>query len=596
MQNDTIIRVAPQKTPIEKIQDDAIYIAEHMQTKLFKIQNFNTNIVDKQRSDKDYTSSLNISKEVLVEKNYENSLLFFKVSGSVSYCQMLGGCCIFYNRGINANQMNILYSLQCQQEIFERTYKLYENSIPNYMHLFELSFSQKLQPKFKLYGLPPDTIILKIKNDTPSRRKKFIYNAALLQLQMLRFDFIISPNLTQYYVKQYLNTPPPCYIQSQQTSSRQENIQEENNIVCKSINNNCSLQNIRAAVEAPTLNLPPLEDYVDEIWSMGEEDNIDDVDDDDAAADDDDDNTNSEVAEDDENDEQAVDKPLVVVQNVIDTRMKAKPAEHNGPKRNNARSLSSIDTTNTSSSRNYLGGGSASIQSEVASVEIIKAKSETGVTEKFRKMQCTVADKLTNTSCKSSSATDQTKNSPCNSGNIDNSKISPNKLGRPGKSKNSSNKSMNQAPPLSTGITDVFEDLCMETEDDADNPKYTFNDGHNELDDIVNDILKQKSKPHSIFSNKQIFIFNDEKLKVYNRDFLQTLYPSNDLDYQQSVFDDFVDVQPYIKDYIAKLGYVRGNEASIMLAFMDVEQDEMNRLKQAVFIYLTSDLIQIRNK
>ena len=207
-------------TPMEQMQNNAIFLAQNIKTKLFNIQSYTTNLLEQRLNEK---TTLLQSKDILREQEYGQSPLFFKISGSVAYCPQLGGCCIFYNRGINNENIRILYSLQCQQEIFDEALKLYENTIPNYRYLFQMCFSRKLYDKFKLLGLSEDTILLKIKNEAPSQRNKFVYNVALLQLQMLRFDFIISPNLTQYYVKQYLNNEYPIGLLDQQKQQSQYN-------------------------------------------------------------------------------------------------------------------------------------------------------------------------------------------------------------------------------------------------------------------------------------------------------------------------------------------------------------------------------------
>lgn len=221
----------------QRVQENAIFLSQNKNTAFFNIQNYTTNFlgnrtqnmlahrynnINKKKntsatgipemSTSANTSTLEISKETLIERECENSPLFFKISGCVAYCQQLGACCIFYNSGITKQQMKILYSVACQREIFDEACKLYKNSIPLYSELFQLIFSVKLKQKFKLLGLSEDTLLLKVKSETPSSRNRFLYNAAMLQLQMLRYDFIISPNISQYYVKQFLSDIPMCPV------------------------------------------------------------------------------------------------------------------------------------------------------------------------------------------------------------------------------------------------------------------------------------------------------------------------------------------------------------------------------------------------
>lgn len=193
-------------TPMERIQDDAVFLAQNKKTKFFNVESFNTSFVTSNKNRKRFKDDSASSQ--LVSRDSETSVLHFKFNGTVSYCAQLSGCCIFYNNGVTSEQMKILYSRDCQLEIYEEACKLYNNTLPNYSKnfddFFQLTFSNRLREKFALLGLSEDTLLLKVKNEAPSQRNKFTYNIALLQLQMMRFEFSISPNITQYYIKQYL--------------------------------------------------------------------------------------------------------------------------------------------------------------------------------------------------------------------------------------------------------------------------------------------------------------------------------------------------------------------------------------------------------
>lgn len=220
-----------QKTAEERRQDDAVFLSQNTETRLFNIQSFHTNLMDhpdvingtngrstiSTRNNNNNNNIWNISKQLITDKECESSPLFFKFSGNVAYVPQLNGCCIFYNSGMTKQQMDILYSSQCQMEVLTEACKLMKNAFPNYKHLLQFNFLRKLSKQFNLMGLSEDTLLLTVKSGLPSQTGKFILNAAQLQLRILRFNFIISPNLTHVYMKTYMQ-PSLC----QQNQNRQD--------------------------------------------------------------------------------------------------------------------------------------------------------------------------------------------------------------------------------------------------------------------------------------------------------------------------------------------------------------------------------------
>lgn len=541
-----------QITPQQQQREDALFIAEHApKTKLFHIQSFNTNLMNNNYGnnggvDNKYNSSLFRSKEMLIDQQCEKSPMFFKISGTVSYCPQLDGCCIFYNRGISVTLMNILYSKQCQEEIFDRACKLYENSIPNHVYLFQLGYSSILMNKFKLLGLSTDTIILKVKHEAPSKRNTFMYNAAQLQLQMLKFDFIITPNLTHYYVKQYLNypqsdlittpsnqlTPPPPSLPPQQHQQDEEqHIQEsqQNNTLIEEqiVNTECSRQEIKV-INAPTLSLPPLEDYDNEYSSeSGDE---------------------RESTDEEDVEVNFSEQPLIVVENINDTSKTTKPQQILKTFINDRNKPISIASSETASSRDYIGATAAasSTSSKLSSVGIIPARvttsSETGITERFHELHCTV-------------------------------------------------------PPDSSECMDI----CTVENDSPRRTIYQFDV------ESLNDMLIQKHEQtlSKMLSDRQIrqntkfnspktlYLTNDENKRYYNPNFLQTLQFGNDIEFIQNIFNNLADATEGLEKYVEVQGYVRGKEQSVSLALHEVKLDESDRFKQAVYLYLLSPAIKL---
>lgn len=576
-----------QKTPEQQRQDDVIFLSQNSQTKYFNINNFTTNFLHNTKSKN--TDAL--GTEALVQRDCEKSPLFFKLSGCVSYCPQLGGCCIFYNGGITEQQMEILYSVICQREIFDKVCKVYENSIPSFGQLFQLTFSTKLSEQFKLLGLSVDTLILKIRNETPSQRNKFIYNTAMLQLQMLRYDFIISPNLTQYYMKQFLGNPlcvppPPPPPQQQQNDLfistplplPQENI----------INGTKSVD-----IESPSKCIIST-DYPQKTQNVYIDDNSEEYSEDD---DDDDDDEEDEY----EYDDDIVEKQPIIIKNTSlknnggsgDGGGNAIPKLYTLPTKKQVESLAS--SSSSSLTRFKRKNNKTQSISTLSSVEFIhpsvSGQSETGITEKFAKLKC--------------------KQQPPSTRQYD--------------------------AASSTGITENVAELCLDTsgmdvetffnQQDNDYDGDYLDDDYNETDGAVggyngsSNIIESKVNDRSVAITKaeedafisqyfddidrkmadgtkslrSYYTLDDEGRIVYKFDFLALYAHSDDYEFIQELFDSFSDLHADVEPYIRKMNYTRKNKAKITLALTDVKIDPTNRLKQAAFLYLISDLIKLAN-
>lgn len=578
-----------QKTAAERLHDDAVFLAQNAKTKLFRIKNFNTNFIE--RGDGGGggnggggTSTLQLSKEVLAENDCEKSPMFFKVSGSVSYCPQLSGCCIFYNRGITSQQMSILYSVQCQQEIFDEAYKLYENTIPNYKNLFQMCFGMNIQHKLQLLGLDKDTILLKVKNETPSRRNKFLYNTALLQLQMMRFDFIISPNLTQYYIKQYLNNVPLCLDPPATTMLLPNNPTVEQS---SSINANINQQTTpppppppqTRIINAATLQLPTLDDYEDSDDEEGvggggvvvdDENNENDDDDYDEDDDDDDDEYESELSdtlyENNSYKEGGMRKqiPAVVVANVINDET-IKPQQKDDrivvevPRRKIGRRPMSIVSSGTAASS---AAHKRSLPSEISSVEIIPTQSETGVTVKFKRMTCEEYN-----DAQSTGITD-------NVGDLSLTDNAP------------------QQPPPRYVFEEIMREDASSTGGGDDDETNILNEKCEEtLSFLLSNMTQEASS--SIFTERHYKVYNNQGLIVYDPRFLETLQ-NDDTEYIQEIFDDYSDLHENVRASVNEQNLTRGNMQNINRAIVESRHDEKDRLKQAIYLYLLNPSVKIR--
>lgn len=692
------IDVMLQKTQLEQWQDNAIFISQnnHNNVKLFNIQSFQTNMLSKSTAND--SSLLEISRDTLVERECEKSPLFFKISGSVSYCQQLGGCCIFFHRGITAEQMRILYSVPCQQEIFDVAYKLYDNSIPSYKHLFQLYFSAKLRQRFRLLGLSEDTILLKVKNETPSQRNKFMYNSALLQLQMLRFDFIISPNLTPYYCKQFLTNnsclPPASVPQSQpqympppssyiQTPTY---IQPPEPVLSMSTTGPKTTKTTTPRKQVTVQQMPAEEEEDEEELDEEEEDSEKD------------DSDESDESTSNEYEENLIEpRPAIKVNTKSlseELEMAAKMADKapQGTKRRlPSPPASSLVSTATASTRDYIGRRRGDGDTK-CSVEFVlpSNRSDTGITEKFAKIRCSsVKDKRIRRGAPSSTGLtanlddldlgaefDLDEGGAGGDAYIEDDYLvtykSDSKSDEDGDQgifaqrnlfeQYSLQESVNEDPGYQdsamrdlanqdstnedTTIRDsgdtVNQDIATRDSGDTANqdiatraldsqnttkndpttqdrstsdPNIIFNQAPLYSDDI-NDVLPSTSTGRkgldceetlqyllskmtepvekSIFDSKTIMVTDANNKTIFNPKYLALLQQESSIEELQDTFNYFEDIHDDVEPYIKAKGYIRERPERILRALLEVEQDETNRLKQAVYIYLLSNLIKLK--
>lgn len=545
MENNNIIQqFVVHKSQDERMKDDAIFLSQNVHTKLFNIQSFQTNLLGSNAGIKD-DSAFNVSKQLLQNRECENSPFYFKVSGCVSYCQQLQGCCIFYNTGITKDQMNILYSLQCQQEVYEEACKLYKNTIPNYEHLLEFAFVSKLRHHFNMLGLSEDTLILRVKNATPSQRisEQFIQNSAQLQIQLMRVDFVISPNLTQVFMKTYLSkTPSLCLENTTETPSTatppppltvlQENIP---------LTSNDAAQETRQQFE-----------YVDG-------DNFLDI--------------NEESESDDESSdssEEVIFNKSIKVQNIntpkkkIDKGVENVVVYHRPP---NNRKQSSLISEDTASSRDYIIDKSNA--SSASCVDIIRpSHSTTGVTERFSKLY---APSIGNQSHTGITEILSDLNIPPNN------EMSSHRGAIP--------KTFNRAPS-SSGVTNVMHEMNIEDTDQI----YGF----------ASDVIEKfpQYMEYNILTDVYLkdhdgnLIEIDEK-SIYDYRYLQTLVEMDKAFVHQIYKDDFIYLDQEVDKYINYFGFIPNN-SDIQKAFNEVRSDQTSRLKQAVYVklLLQSDLLK----
>lgn len=367
IQTDGQVQFVPNRTAEERFRDDAIFLAQNKNIKLFNIIQYNTSFFGES-----IKSHNNMNLHLSMEKP-GTSPLDFKCSGNVSYCQQLGGCCISYNCSLTNEQMRILYSEPCQQEVFKEAYKLLENTIPNYVNLFQLTFLPSRLYELRLLGLSVDVILLRVRKETPSQRNKFVYNAALLQLKMLNYNFVISPNLTQYYIKQFITTSPAIQQHNEgiepQQPQRQIEEQPQPSTDIQSDGIGVMTQKSKHTVNASEI----LCDNINRVSRSSSPSSS---------------SSSSSSAEESEIDEeenienkksQTNNSPMpIIVENLYE-----KSTFPNSKKIVSPKSLKSL--TDTVSTRDYIG---ASTNSELSSnVNIIRAgRSETGLTKDFSNM------------------------------------------------------------------------------------------------------------------------------------------------------------------------------------------------------------------
>lgn len=573
-----------EKTPQERLQEDAILIAKNSNTKLLNIKSFQSSYFRDKYTGHNNTS-LEISKEMLMEKNCESSPLFFKVTANVSFCSQFGGCCIFFNCGLTKEQMRILYSVNCQTEIYTEVKKLYENSIPNFDSLFEYSFSQKNATKFKLMGLSEDTILLKIKKEMPNKRNTFIYNSALLQLQMLRCDFLITPNLTEYYFKQFFNETPSSLIAPLNEMPTQ-------NI----LNELCHHQNSSRKTNTPTINnrnateqnIHQENNYMQtDICNETPEFND---------SEDDENSINSENASvysssDEDEDVCATTIPIHVKNSDIQPQILDKTDLINLPKHTLHKKSSSLISSITSN------GQPKSIKSissgTVSSIEFImnSNKSETGVTEQFSQLQC--KNKKTS-KLQSNKNTSSAQSSSGLTENVYELNLNENiSINTEDETFTNFKQSREEIDPInyaqsSSGLTENILKLNLTGKSNVDS--------ESEIQDvcsnILTNILERYDKNPVTIENFSAFYLDNEKRKVYNVDFLELLIENNIDIPRQLIFDDYKDLHKDLNKYLHDNDYVRGNIESIKLSLTDIKCDRNNRLKQAAFLYILDNLLK----
>lgn len=503
-----------QKTPLERMQDDAIYIAHHQATtKLFNILQIKSNFIP---------TPLSMSKEFIVDRESEKSPLFFKTSATFAYCSQARGCVIFFNQGITEQQRKILYSVACQVEIFNSVFELIKDALPNHDFIFNMCFDKNLGRVFQLMGLSEDTIVLRLKKETPSSRSQFLYNASMIQLQMLKFDFLISPNITPYYIKQFLTEIPQILTVGGSVGG--------------------------AEVEPPPQ--PPREPSRSPEPPQPEDE-----------ADDSPSEIDSLASSEDES-EPAEPQVPIVVENVQNFEPVIKVNEP--PPNRQMKPPESLPSSSSASSRGYFKP--KSVATELGEIGMIvhpkTTFSETGVTEKFSKLKC------------------------------------------------KSLKRTNSSSTLS-GISDdeeyVFDEFLGEAYDE-DEPIIPFTEPPTPSTSTSAQTTTQVDSLSAICSDirknrKNITCYlNEDGQRVYTLYYLQVWmecmitkihqFPEN-LQSVQRMLNDYEDLHPEIPKYVEEMGYKRGEVDSAFKALHEVEQDPENRLKQAGFLFVISNLLQL---
>ena len=626
-----------QPTPQERLQEDAIFLSQNQNVKYFNIQNFTTNFLgNAANSKKDETSTLLISRETLNEKENEKSPLFFKISGCVSYCPQLSGCCIFYNRIINEQQMKILYSVNCQSEIYEQACKLYENAIPCYKHLFQYTFSIKDKEKFKLLGLSEDTLLLKVKKELPSRRNKFIYNAAHLQLQMLRYDFIITPNLTQYYIKQFLGGIQTCQTVTNMTNSNQSvfnvntttNTATTDNNIDPSVNtnnttgclvnrqntqgtfimseqNNSSPTHVNASDFVINHKKPKrsriVETNVDRVCNEVNNNTTSESDNSDTGAEEEEDEEEDDDTEDSLTDDENSNDNFIEVKN-IETENKLNKI--NKPKlvlKSSLRNLKRKTPSLVSSSNNTESTTKSSNNTTISSVEFCLPieQRKTEISQHLKKS--IIKNNPLKSSNSSTGITDKFYNLKTSSTYAGSSTGVTEKF-----SKLKASPSVTYAPS-STGITENIDELCIDEiaplnfdEGPSTSKKSATPSIKSELTDYSD--IKEKYPKFIINTEETDYLENIPKYTQYGNcgiyydvDFLTYFAFNRKPEIVEKLFNTFKDIHGNILKYIKKRGYDRSDVSKINLALVEMRRHPNNRLKQAVYLYLLSDLITIKD-
>lgn len=544
-----------QKTPEEQRQEDAIFLSQNAKTQLFHIQCFNGNFLENTTKPDD--SVFNVSKEMLLQRECENSPLFFKISGCVSYCPQLDGCCIFYNAGVTQQQMDILYSLQCQQEVYEEACKLYDNSLPNYKHLFQFSFDKKLENQFNLLGLSQDTLLLKVKNG--GKRDRFMYNTALLQLQMMRFNFIISPKLTQVYMKTFLGTQPTLCIQKSNVPTNSENDNNDttppgydtfcnaskNNTTNNNENNNTTRENTKY-ISAESFNIEKEQDSEDsDEYSSSEES------------------------------ENSVDYTCVIKRPKITETTNYCQEKKILETQEKTHSLVSSDTA---SNRDCIG--EKSITSTESSVNFIlpsNSRSETGLTEGFGRMHTSSRHSDTGLTEGIGRMHTSSKHSDTGiTGKFADMACESSKHSESGVTVNFERMTCSSPKPSETGLTAPFADLACALE-------------NNTKKDCVSlfEYMDDEMQWDELFSKQELFKENNgdnlgEHVQ-YDSSYLITLTDRKQI---SEIYNNFSDLHTSVREFIKNSEYVMGELTPMLQTARILTKDPKNRFKQAIFLYI----------
>lgn len=585
-----------QKTPMERMQDDAVFLASAAASNnshLFNIKEFKTNFLPNSLSS---DTPLSMSKELMVERENEKSPLFFKTSATFAYCSRVRGCCIFFNDGITEQQKKILYSVACQVEIFNKVFEIIKNALPNHNFIFSMFFDKKLGKTFNLLGLSEDTIVLRLKKETPSSRSQFIYNVAQMQLQMLKFDFLISPNITPYYVKQFLTDLSLPVVQIPPQPGQTLNTADiTNNNTAATLNSSSS--GVTPAITSNTLFIEGGGDGGDGGVDDGDEEMCERMNDDDDDEDEEIESMMSSDGDDDGDDElNPLDREPIMVENVKNYEPE-KPFKlpDNVKRTKPPKPPKSLASSSSGSSRAYYRNNS--IADELGSVGVVippksSRISESGITDIFSKLNTKSKQNVINDDGNEDEDDDDDDDDVSNIDNEDNymfdefigETYKEEGVGGDDGNFDSFDESMFKlpAPTVTFPPPKTMASVSTMTSSTTDS-----------LSAICSDIKKRENYTCNM---------NEEGRRVYTLRYLQTLldtmkmgiheYAKNVKNLQR-IFDEYSDLHPYISAYVNSVGYERGKLESAIDALKQVENDPPNRLKQAVFIFLITNLLQL---
>ena len=153
--------------------------------------------------------STSLNKTIDQLSLHNKSIFDFKFYGSVKYIPIINGAVISYAGTVLPQQMQVLYSVECQTQIFKAALRSIEHSLPSATNLLSLHFANTQESKkLNFLGLPAETMILKVNKtlSTVANNNTLESSFGSLQLFSFQFLFYVQPNVTSKFITKF--APP----------------------------------------------------------------------------------------------------------------------------------------------------------------------------------------------------------------------------------------------------------------------------------------------------------------------------------------------------------------------------------------------------